>query len=119
MSGYATPPTVRTGPARAASEGVAFGVTPQAGLTAVRHGLREAITDVWPAGRVPEAEEWTPHISIAYSRVTGPAGIYEAALAGEDGTADVTIGKVQLTVLGRDQHEHEWTVDSEVPLSGA
>jgi len=96
-----------------------MGVTPQDGLNSVREGLRQAIADIWSGGRVPDADGWTPHVSIAYSRVTGPADVYEKAMADEHGSVDITISKVQLIVLGRDEHEYQWTMHSEVLLSDA
>jgi len=33
--------------------------------TALRDGLRAAIAEVWSPDRVPEAQEWTPHVSVA------------------------------------------------------
>lgn len=65
---------------------------------------------------MPEPEDWTPHVSIAYSNVTGPADIYEAALDGEDAVASVEIRAVQLIVLGRDSHLYEWTSRAEIQL---
>ncbi len=50
-----------------------------------------------------------PHISVAYSHITGSASTIEAALAGDQATAEVVIRAVQLIVLGRDQHVYEWT----------
>jgi 2'-5' RNA ligase len=111
------PPRVTIGPARVASEGVLFAVAPVDGLTKVRDGLRAAIADAWSAAAVPESAEWAPHVSVAYSRVTGPAGIYEAALSGDEATADVVIGAVQLIVLGRDEHVYEWSEYAKLRLS--
>jgi 2'-5' RNA ligase len=108
---------VKIGPARVASEGVAMGVAPHVGLTAVRQGLRAAIADVWSRDRVLEPEAWTPHVSIAYSQVTGPAEVYAEALADEQRRADAEITRVQLIALGRDEHGYEWTVHSNARLS--
>ncbi len=112
----AEPPRVKIGPARAASEGIAFDVQPLDGLTRVRDGLRAAIADTWSVAAVPESAEWTPHVSVAYSRVSGPADMYEAALSGEQATADVVIGAVQLIVLGRDEHVYQWHEYAELCL---
>lgn len=110
------PPKVTVGPARTASEGIAFGVEPKEPLAMLRGALRAAIADVWGFGRAPENEDFTPHISVAYSNVTGPGDVYDAALAGEDGTADLVVDAVQLIVLGRDEHMYEWTTLADVPL---
>ena len=115
----AEPPQVTIGPARVASEGVAFGVSPRDGLTVLRDGLRAAVAEIWSPARVPESDDWTPHVSVAYSRVSGPAGMYEAALAGQDAAVNVTIGSVQLIMLGRDRHVYEWDTQAEVRLAPA
>jgi 2'-5' RNA ligase len=111
----AEPPRVRIGPAHAVSEGVLLNVQPSQGLTDVRTRLRAAIASTWPAA-VPGPEDWWPHISVAYSHVSGPADIYQHALANEHATVDVTIGAVQLIVLGRDEHVYEWAEYSRVSL---
>jgi hypothetical protein len=54
-----------------------------------------------------------------YGRVSGPAGMCEAALAGEDAAVNVTIGSVQLIMLGRDRHVYEWDTQTEVRLAPA
>jgi 2'-5' RNA ligase len=112
------PLQVTIGPARVASEGIAFRVHPAEALAPLRDALRAAIADVWTTERVPEAAEWTPHVSVAYSRVTGPADIYEAALDGADAAAEVMIGAVQLIALRRDTHLYEWATCAEVELTG-
>jgi 2'-5' RNA ligase len=110
------PPRVRIGPARAASEGVLLGVTPVAGLTRVRDGLRAAIADTWSPEAVAEPAEWWPHISVAYSNTTGPVSVIEAALAGDDATSGAVIRVVRLIVLGRDQHLYQWAEHTTLPL---
>jgi 2'-5' RNA ligase superfamily len=112
-----SPPLITIGPARVASEGVACGVRPDGALTPLRDALRAAIADIWGLERVPEAPEWTPHVSVAYSNVTGPADIYEAALAGEDVAASMTVGAMQLIRLGRDHRVYEWEACASVPLA--
>jgi 2'-5' RNA ligase len=110
------PPTVTVGPARTASEGVAFDVEPAEQLAKLRRALRAAIADVWGPDRVPEGQEFTPHISVAYSNLTGPGDTYDQALASEDGTADLLVDAVQLIVLGRDQHMYEWSTRADLRL---
>ena len=110
------PPKATVGPARTASEGIAFDVEPAEPLAAVRNELRAAIGEVWGAERVPESDGFTPHVSLAYSNATGPGDAYDAALAGEDGTAGLLLEAVQLIVLGRDQRMYEWTARADVRL---
>jgi 2'-5' RNA ligase len=115
-------PRVRIGPAQVVGEGVIVTVLPRDalakdGLTAVRDGLLAAIADTWPAAAVPESAGWMPHVSVAYSHVNGPADAYEAALAGEDTTVDVTISAVRMIILGRDEHTYTWNEHAKVPLA--
>jgi 2'-5' RNA ligase len=111
------PPTRTTiGPARTASEGVAFGVVPQDGLTFARTVLREVIAEVRTPQAVPDPDDWTAHVSVAYANTTGPGDAYDKALTGENGTVDLLVDAVQLIVLGRDEHLYKWTTRADVPL---
>jgi len=112
-------PQVTVGPARVVGEGIAFEVTPQDGLTAVRAALREAIAEVRSPQRVPDPDEWTAHVSVAYANSTGPGDDYAKALAGDDGTVSLDVGAVQLIVLGRDEHLYSWTTRADLPIGGA
>lgn len=111
------PLDVMIGPARVASEGVAFGAAPHAGLTEIRQRLRQAIATVWSPGHVPEASGWAPHVSVAYSNTTGPADPYINALGPAAETAQATVDAVQLIVLGRDHHMYTWTTRATARLS--
>jgi 2'-5' RNA ligase len=115
LAGVAAP-RVRMGPAHVAAEGVLLDVRPAAGLAEVRSRLRAAIAAVRPAAAVPGPGGWVPHVSIAYSSSSGPAGACEGALAGGGETVDVTIRDVRLIVLGRDQHLYEWSEYARVSL---
>jgi 2'-5' RNA ligase len=110
------PARVRIGPAQVASEGVILGVAPIQGLTRVRDGLRAAIADIWPTADVPESADWAPHVSVAYSRISGPDAAYRAALSGIQETADVIIDAVHLIVLGRDERVYDWLDHARVGL---
>lgn len=114
-----SPVAVAVGAPAAASEGVACWTGPAGALNPVRDALRAAIADVWGADRVPEGQEWTPHVSAAYANVTMPSDAVDAALEGEDGTAHATVAAVQLIRLGRDRHVYEWDSAVTLPLGGA
>jgi hypothetical protein len=77
-----------------------------------------AIAGVRGPERLPEGPDWTPHISAAYSSVTGSADTVETALGGEDGTMHTTVKAVQLIRLGRDRHAYEWDPAVTLPLGG-
>jgi 2'-5' RNA ligase len=112
------PPRTTIGPARTASEGVAFDVDPQDGLKAVRDALREAIAEVRTPQAVPDPDDWTAHVSVAYANATGPDDVCDEALAGENGTVELVVDSVQLIVLGRDEHLYSWTTRADVPIGG-
>jgi len=101
-----------------ASEGIACSVSPDGALDPARNAIRAAIADVWGNDHVPEGLEWTPHVSVAYSNVSGPADIYETALDGETNDVAVTLGVAQLIRLGRDRRVYEWDVIATLPLGG-
>jgi 2'-5' RNA ligase len=116
LEGFA-PQRVTLGPARVTPEAILLDVTPAEGLAAIRRELRAATTDVLGAARLGESDEWTPHVSVAYSNSTGPQAPYVAAVA-DGGTAETVITTVELIVLGRDQHLYEWTTRGDVQLAG-
>ena len=112
------PLQVFIGPARVITEGIVCDVRPAGSLTPARDALRGAIGDVWGPARVPGRSEWWPHVSLGYASAAGPAGPFEAALAGFAGVAPHTVSAIQLVRLGRDHHLWEWDVCATVPLGG-
>lgn len=112
------PPQVVIGPARVITEGIVCDARPTGSLTPLRDALRAAIGDVWGPARVPGRSEWWPHVSLGYASAAGPAGPFEAALAGFTGVAPHTVSAIQLIRLGRDHHRWEWDACATVPLGG-
>ena len=111
------PQHVTLGPAKVTPEAILLDVAPVAPLAAIRRELRAAITGILGAARLMETDEWTPHVSVAYSSGTAPAAQYAAALEG-GGTVQTVISDVELIVLGRDQHLYEWTTRADIRLAG-
>lgn len=107
---------VTLGPARVTPEAILLDVAPADGLAAIRRELRQAISDVLGATRLTEGDEWTPHVSVAYSHGTRTQAPYVAAVEG-GGTTETVIGTVELIVLGRDHRLYEWTTRREVQLA--
>ena len=101
----------------AAGEGALCDVKPDGSLDAARDAVRDAIADVWGNARVPEAAQWAPHVSVAYANAGGPAAPVDAALAGMRGVT-VTLGALDLILLGRDRYVYEWETIASVPLGG-
>lgn len=98
-------------------EALQFHVQPAGHMREVRQALRAGIADVWGPNRVPDSEEWTPHVSIAYSNVDGPTE--PCAMALDSVIAEpvtVALSEVQLIVIGRDERLYKWDVHSTVPL---
>jgi 2'-5' RNA ligase len=110
--------TLTLGPATVDPEGILLRVSPAESVRQVRAALRRAIADVWGTDAVPEpAEDFTPHVTIAYSNSEGPAAPF-AEIVHEVGprSATVTVGAAQLIVLGRDAHLYQWRTYATVPL---
>lgn len=99
----------------AASEGVASRVGPDGALDPARNALRAAIGDVWGADKVPEALEWSPHVSYAYASADANGAPYDAAVEGL-GPVPVTVAAVELIRLGRDRRVYEWDTIASLPL---
>ena len=112
------PVTVRIGPVVVADEGVACRAGPAGALDPARDAVRAAIGGVWGTDRVPEAAEWTPHVSVAYASADGPGDRFEAALNGLGDVAGVTVRAVDLIRLGRDRHVYEWEPVERFQLGG-
>ena len=61
------------GPATVTPEAILLDVAPLPELRRIRDELRASITDVWGPDRLMEGDDWTPHVSVAYSNSTAPA----------------------------------------------
>jgi 2'-5' RNA ligase superfamily len=116
----AVPPvTVMIGPPVVASEGVTCWAAPPRALDPARDAVRAGIADTWGPDRVPEAAQWSAHVSLAYASADGPSEPIEAALRGLPDEAEVTIGSVDLIRLGRDRRVYEWETIASLSLSGS
>ncbi|HEY2090162.1 MAG TPA: 2'-5' RNA ligase family protein [Mycobacterium sp.] len=105
---------VNVGPAVIDPEVVRLKVQPVEDLVPVRRALREAIVEARGPACLTEAEEWEPHISVAYSSEAGSMNPIAAALD----PVPVRIGEVQLIVLNRDHKQYEWETRAALPLGG-
>jgi 2'-5' RNA ligase len=115
LRGFPAQP-VTLGPARVTPEAILLDVAPADGLSAIRYELRQAISDVLGQARLTGGDDWTPHVSVAYSHGTGSQAPFEAAIEGDE-TADTVISTVQLIVLGRDRRLYEWTTSGQARLA--
>jgi len=118
--GVLAPLTRTLGPALVDSEGITLRVAPTEQVQELRSTVRAGIADVWGADHVPEsADDFTPHVSLAYSNTDGSAAPYAEALDSlEPASATVTIRATQLIVLGRDEHLYRWEPYATVALEG-
>jgi 2'-5' RNA ligase len=109
------PVSLTVGPALADPEAIMFDVAPPKALYPVRAAIRSAVADVRGLAEVPETEQWTPHISIAYSNDIGLADPYVRALSAVTCTpVNLLISAVQLIELNRDTHLYQWVTKAEV-----
>ena len=98
-------------------ESIQFALRPAEPAQALRRRIRAGIADVWGADKVPEAEEWSPHVSIAYSNSTGSPEPFAGALArARVPDATLTVSTVELIILNRDNRMYEWDVFERVTL---
>jgi 2'-5' RNA ligase superfamily len=109
--------TVAMGPAVVTPEGILLQVQPAEGLTAVRRALRDAIAAVRGGDQLGEPDEWTPHVSVAYSNSSGPMEPYQRALNTPLEPVPVEIQDVRLIALGRDAHLYQWQTRAAVALA--
>jgi hypothetical protein len=113
----AVPPvTVMIGPPAVVGEGVTCWASPPGALDPARDAVRAGIADAWGPGRVPEAAEWSAHVSVAYASADGPGEPFEDALDGLADVAEAVIGVVDVIRLGRDQQAYEWETVASLPL---
>jgi 2'-5' RNA ligase len=113
------PVSLTVGPASVDPEAIMFEVTPIDALSPVRSAIRAAISDVRGTTEVPESEEWTPHISLAYSNSDGAAAPYVAAVDSvSNPPVTLTVSKAHLIELNRDAQLYQWTTKAEVTFSG-
>lgn len=113
-----SPVTVAIGPPVVAGEGVTCWASPPRALDPVRDAVRAGIADVWELEGVPEANDWSAHVSVAYASADGPGEPIQAALGGLADVAEAAIGAVDLIRLGRDDRLYEWETITSLPLSG-
>ena len=113
------PVSLTAGPAFVDPEAIQLELSSVSALYPVRNSIRAAIAEVRGAANVPEAEQWNPHISIAYSNSDGLAAPYvETLQTVAHSPADLTITAVHLIELSRDTHLYQWETKAEIPLAG-
>ena len=110
------PVTVTMGPAVVDPEVVRLEVEPADRLTPIRRALRQAIATVRGPDHVDELDDWTPHVSVAYSNSTAPMAPIRDVLEPPLEPVSVEIADVQLIILRRDTHLYEWQTHAVVPL---
>jgi len=117
---HSAPFVIGLGPTVVDPEVVRLQVTPADPVRELRGTLRAAIADVWGKDAVPDsADDFTPHVSLAYSnRVGAMAPVFAAATATSPHPADVTIAHADLILLNRDHKQYQWTTHARVLLGG-
>ncbi|GAB3173643.1 hypothetical protein GCM10027059_45040 [Myceligenerans halotolerans] len=104
------------GPVEGDDEATGLLVRPRDAVHAVRDAIRETIGTVWDT--VPEAPEFRPHVSIAYSNSDVPTGPLRERLAvlRELEPVTIPIRSVQLIRLNRDHRMYQWDTITDAPL---
>jgi 2'-5' RNA ligase len=112
------PFVVALGPTVVDPEVVRLGVNPTEPVAQLRHELRAAIADVWGLENVPDdADDFTPHVSLAYSNRDGDLQTVLAAASAVTPTPGAaTISHAELILLNRDNREYQWTTYARVQL---
>lgn len=107
------PVNATLGPVDMDAEAAFLPLRPVGQLEAVRTQLRTAISQVRGLDQVPEPDHfgWPPHLSLGYVAVPGkPLAPIRDAIRQDTRTWPVTITKIALIRLGRDQHLYRWTL---------
>jgi 2'-5' RNA ligase superfamily len=113
------PVSLTAGPALVDPEAIMLELPSASTLYPVRDKIRAALAEVRGAAKVPETDQWNPHISIAYSNSDDTAAPYiEALRSVTHPPVDVTISAVHLIELSRDTHLYQWTTKAEIPFTG-
>jgi 2'-5' RNA ligase len=111
---------VTFGPAYADVEGVQLRVEPWDPVEQLRLQLRAAIGDIWGEGQVPEITDgFVPHVTVFYSNaIANPEPMRERLRQLRDTRQQqrITIRRVSLIRLNRDDKIYRWTVAAAVPL---
>ncbi|MEU7880082.1 2'-5' RNA ligase family protein [Microbispora bryophytorum] len=114
------PISVELGPAVADAEGVHLPVRPVEAVAVVRRCIRESIAAVWGKDHVPEAENrFYPHVSLAYANTSGsPLAPIRETLSRHGEVVSMTLTRVSLIDLNRDEGMYQWKVLKAPPLGG-
>jgi 2'-5' RNA ligase len=98
-------------------EAVVLVVEPLDALSPVLDAVRSATRLAGCEGHT-DSDPWLPHITVAYSHGTGPAGPVIAALGRSLPLTEVTIRSVSLVAQDQVGHSWQWQPVAEVQLGG-
>lgn len=105
------------GPAVVTDEGIMLPGEPRGPADAMRRALRTGIADVWGPARVPEGEEFIPHVTVAYSNAAGSnVPLVRAVEARSLRPASVTVRAASMIVIDRDARMYRWRPHAAVAL---
>ncbi|MDL4774146.1 MULTISPECIES: 2'-5' RNA ligase family protein [Thermomonosporaceae] len=90
------------------SEAVMLSVRPARALDPVRLAIRESVAETVRAHQLADEPDWTPHVSVAYSHGTGPAGPIIDALEDRPGLHPFKVGEVHLVEQQRTGRLYSW-----------
>ncbi|GIJ50052.1 hypothetical protein Val02_69380 [Virgisporangium aliadipatigenens] len=114
-----TPFELTFGAPKVDPEAIMFALHPAEPARNLRNNVRAAIADVRGIDKLEESNEWSPHVSIAYSNSTGSGTPYKNALDSVTvEPAVLVVESVDMIVLNRDNKMYEWETFASVPLTG-
>lgn len=101
-----------------ADEAIVMPADPPAPVQLLRRTARAAIADVLGQDQVTEdPDRFRPHISVAYLAAEGPAAPYVNALAANrPRPVRVSIDRMDIIQMHRDNRMYEWTIVATLPL---
>lgn len=97
-------------------EAIALKVSRPAALAPLRDAVTAVTSEV--TGTTPEPGEttWTPHLTLAYSTGTQPAGPVIAEIGKTVPPCTVTVRRLSLVVQNGPENQWDWTVEGSVEL---
>jgi 2'-5' RNA ligase len=112
------PITVTLGKILYHPEAIVIAVRPGAAMDPVLKAVQAATRLSVTGEETLKSQEWTPHVTVAYSTAIQPAGPIIAALGRELPNCQVTLSRIDLVVQEGPERLWNWRSIAEVPFGG-
>jgi 2'-5' RNA ligase superfamily len=99
-------------------EAIVIAVRPGAAMDPVLEAVQTATRLAVTGEATGKSQEWTPHVTVAYSTAVQPAGPIIAALGRELPSCQVTLNRIDLVVQEGPERLWNWRSIAEVPFGG-